>query len=775
MLSVRLLKAEPNILIRPKCILIPKVKEISPVFESYGCDQDSPVIITFNKAVNPESFTSPKVIKFTSGSENFNDYYEEPYFSKDNTQLIFTPDKTKRIISQTSSLSYRDITLSMDFGDAVDADGIKITAAAAYTYRLNKSTDNDPPVLEEADLFTCADTDDPLFRQLSETDFDNWQDQDYHTNHTADSVYIKLKGYDLKSGIKAVRISETYYRSIDGNEAGTCVTNDCDFSGEGENLYSLTYRMKTLTDGVIKLEVSLLDWSDNTSSPKTFYVLKDTIIEADSLNFEECKQDYEDRRTVSDGTDTVTLTPSSQESSDVFYKGYSTPLDIELYWGYSKDSAGTKVEKGSDGKFEFVRNASRLVYVKLVCSDAAGNCRELKRIIPPLPDFDKNSVLNDSIYPYNYASYKSLEDSGQSSFETLYCIKKPASTNGGDFSSVIDLQNSGTEDICKVYVQTLFNYGGRTFWRSPLSTKYFEVKKDSSGDLTYTLVSPVNSISSVSSDFSPYLKNGVSLTAQPLHSTGTYKVTISGYAPEGTDTQNVKYTFKFKKSQAGIYSVSTEETVYLESPADYTLTIEAEAPDGTLYQPCKDSHFDIYLNGSDTSLQDGVLNLTEDLTPPSFTQRSWSPYCSTEAAATFYNMCLPGYFSDGYIDLYTADDGDGDGMYETESGLGLLTYYFIPNSLSSVSECSAFTFEELENSYSAYKKTMTYDLNAKEIKIPYDGLEEGFYPLCEVVKDKNENYAVRCVPAFNKMLGRQIDEKPHKKETLPYYRYFYYE
>ena len=39
-INLKVIKEVNDILIRPKCILIPAIKEISPKFESSGCDQD---------------------------------------------------------------------------------------------------------------------------------------------------------------------------------------------------------------------------------------------------------------------------------------------------------------------------------------------------------------------------------------------------------------------------------------------------------------------------------------------------------------------------------------------------------------------------------------------------------------------------------------------------------------------------------------------------------------------------------------------------------------
>ena len=57
-INVKLIKQAKDILIRPKCKQLPKIEQITPAFESYGCYQSKPIKITFNKALNEESFNN---------------------------------------------------------------------------------------------------------------------------------------------------------------------------------------------------------------------------------------------------------------------------------------------------------------------------------------------------------------------------------------------------------------------------------------------------------------------------------------------------------------------------------------------------------------------------------------------------------------------------------------------------------------------------------------------------------------------------------------------
>ena len=136
--NVTVLKESSDILIRPVCRLLPKIKEILPKFESNGCDQDRAIQITFNKAVDTTTFDPASISIYSD--ENLAQYFHAPEFTSDNKtinistkQLILPPNETKSLLG---------IDVNYDFTGMKDADGLAITAQGTHSYKINKNFGN---------------------------------------------------------------------------------------------------------------------------------------------------------------------------------------------------------------------------------------------------------------------------------------------------------------------------------------------------------------------------------------------------------------------------------------------------------------------------------------------------------------------------------------------------------------------------------------------------------------------------------------------------------
>ena len=133
--------AASDILIRPKCILLPKVAEITPAFETAGCDQDTPIKITFNKPVSPESFGDFSCVSVYSQVGSLAAYFDTPYFASDKKTLYVPPKEGVHILTPDSNQKL-DVTLSLDLKGKTDADGIAISQNEPYTYRIKDTYGN---------------------------------------------------------------------------------------------------------------------------------------------------------------------------------------------------------------------------------------------------------------------------------------------------------------------------------------------------------------------------------------------------------------------------------------------------------------------------------------------------------------------------------------------------------------------------------------------------------------------------------------------------------
>ena len=125
--TVKLLKKADDIVIRPVCIALPKINEITPKSESGACDQDTPIKIVFNKPVNPESFFKESVlpenrtikdfkdISIYSEEEDLLDYFDTPYFSSDNKTLYIQIKEDRLILPPDQSRNFLNIKFAYNF------------------------------------------------------------------------------------------------------------------------------------------------------------------------------------------------------------------------------------------------------------------------------------------------------------------------------------------------------------------------------------------------------------------------------------------------------------------------------------------------------------------------------------------------------------------------------------------------------------------------------------------------------------------------------------
>ena len=145
--TVEFVSKADGIIIKPECILLPFVKEIEPKFESAGCDQDSQIKISFNKAVNPESFGDFSCIQLYSDSADLSGCFGTPGFSSDNTALYIPTVKEKLILRpDDASRETLNISVRYDFSGIKDCDGLSLSQSGTHEYRINKNFGNQQKV-----------------------------------------------------------------------------------------------------------------------------------------------------------------------------------------------------------------------------------------------------------------------------------------------------------------------------------------------------------------------------------------------------------------------------------------------------------------------------------------------------------------------------------------------------------------------------------------------------------------------------------------------------
>lgn len=139
-ITVKLLKEASDILIRPSCILLPKITEITPVSSNNGIEQNTPIEITFNKSVDSSTFTDfSSIIRIENDTSDLAEFFDTPYFSSDGTKLVIPANPEKMILPPDGSQNLLEIKLTYDFSMASDIDGLPLSLNGTHSYRINKT------------------------------------------------------------------------------------------------------------------------------------------------------------------------------------------------------------------------------------------------------------------------------------------------------------------------------------------------------------------------------------------------------------------------------------------------------------------------------------------------------------------------------------------------------------------------------------------------------------------------------------------------------------
>ncbi len=149
-ISVTLLKAANDIIIRPKCAALPKIVEIKPALSAGGVEQDSIIEVSFNKAMDAESFGDFSCLTISSDGEDLADLFDTPHFYDGNTKIGIVPlcatNNTKLLLEPSKNISYRNITVSFRFtGKEKDSYGLSLEENTQYTYKINRELSNSLP------------------------------------------------------------------------------------------------------------------------------------------------------------------------------------------------------------------------------------------------------------------------------------------------------------------------------------------------------------------------------------------------------------------------------------------------------------------------------------------------------------------------------------------------------------------------------------------------------------------------------------------------------
>ena len=314
--SVKLLKAADDILIRPVCVLIPAVESYSPDASSLNY-LNTPIRIHFNMPMDPlvvlekDEQGNYANISIEYLGEDMSGMFEVPYFDSSNTNMFLTPKggELKEYLKDTNSAYYNfDISLKQFFVmQTVDGTDYNLTLKGnsdsgydfiiKYRYAIEetipiqyifKATRHESSIdtisnLSKEDEFLYGDID--LSMSTDNVDIRPAVKQQLH-NRAGEIIYLYGVFYDSESGVRAVRVKEhlmkdpfcaddinvngeddktTYYYISDNNDDVNWVDK-----GDGYVTFCIKHNIKS-QNGAVNIPVDVLDGAGNVTAKKDAY------------------------------------------------------------------------------------------------------------------------------------------------------------------------------------------------------------------------------------------------------------------------------------------------------------------------------------------------------------------------------------------------------------------------------------------------------------------------------------------------------------------------
>ena len=768
-----------------------KIDDLTDIYnaQNTGISCDSKVYFNFNNPIDGETFTlarngSITITDIDNPGLHFENYFTLYCYNYSRWKIIPKPELADEFFKNEADTLYLLITLNANRNEIKDTNGYKlivnqtINNSFEIPYTVTGKRETKKPAWY-GDTQKVAKTSASYDSGINTNVFsNNWNTTTRRKNHVAGSVWINMKGEDTESGVKALRVTETYYKDVQAN--------DVNITQEPEDLlptsvysnytyFNKEYKFKTHNDGILKLDFQLVDYAGNLSEPKTFYVIKDTSLDPSIIRLKDFKKEtsYDGvskcvtKRTDSNNQETITLTADNDSNTikDIFYSIYNSTSNTtatwcdyqedfttEVWWGYSEDAITNKITQGgkaTNKTYTFTHDTTRLTYVKIKCTDFVGNAQEIIRIIPPKPVIDLNcytatantaSGANNGrflkITPCNFASLQALKNKYNMDV-LVYAELRNVTTNTTQIIKIPDngwlLQAGKTYEIRPIYV---FDF--QDCWSSVACDKYFKITVESNVTFSSSCTASLNPGNSTFTIPAADKPDSIYLTITDSINSGCKKVTVTN-----SYSSNYSWVYMFKNRTSNKIELFTTKQFELPTPADYDVILRAINSSGSI---CDIGISKVFANSNGYI---SYFSLSGDATPPvlnlpkEYTHEYYYPGRSTFSGLDWIEPS-------GYVIREMPTDAKS-GIYEVEDSVGELSYYFIPSSGNRMTANERYTFDQLSE-YTEHK--LQYSSEKQTIVIPYLDLPEDCYKICIVVKDNNENRAIQAGIACNKIMAK---------------------
>ena len=445
--QIKLQKKCDDIMIKPVCLLIPQVTQVSPLNDNTTYPQDTSIKVAFNKPVNLSDFADEngflKNISITSGETNLLDtttedgpHYKAPYLENEGKTLVIPIVKGNYLFKNSSATTMKiDVTVNLlGLKDAVENENVEfVQNEYSFTFKVNSQKDNVAPQLKTLRIARTQEDAENGTNLIAMDEFTHYADSSKYNddstvvaqniqNHHVNKVWIYFEANDLDSGVDALEIKEQLIRKTTGNEIQGIIYNR-DNQGAKKNSYCknqtgnnefsdcIEYEFNSDDDGVVKLEFVLKDRAENGTNGQAVDLIKDTVCELplDIYNSTRFVEDYEDEYpfevwlTIVSGSYTYITDIAGNE-----YKDYYPSQDnleekgsveiIGCYYGYDENNLEYIDLQQTDYTFRqanttyiqktvlFNADPYKNVIVQGVIRDTAGNIKRIGKVIPSAMD-----------------------------------------------------------------------------------------------------------------------------------------------------------------------------------------------------------------------------------------------------------------------------------------------------------------------------------------------------------------------------------------------------
>lgn len=762
--KLTVLKESNDILIRPVCKLLPAVSEFYPPFVPDGYDQDTTIKITFNKAVDVQSFADIlnfSKLKIYSGGENLASYYQTPYFSEDNKTLYVPTVKGKNILNVTQNLN-KDIEFDFDWTGAKDVDGMNIADSQSvhtYTIRINSKIDSIPPVLSACHVFSNSDPTSWNYRELTELPCEEWTTTateqfphgNFSQNHVS-KIFIQMDGYDNGGGIAKLCVRETKirdasnwaevsdeYRPIPVETAYDLTKLNISDTNDNKNkTYSINHQFTDMWDGVSLIEIWFQDYSGLKSDIKRYNIINKneqmTVLFEASINsskiinysavHNEENDSYELGLQFNEFQQIVFPHASYKNENDYYPTNLYSKANFIIEFFDNEESVykisnihynnqnvafikDTINELVADYRF----NVDHTNVMKIKVENESGNIYELNCEIPKIPQisyiYDDNSriIVSDE-------DYKEKKECYSTSVTFLYTYQADENSEPSEIKklNLADF-NSMDNGIYNLYACRQVRY----YVMSPFMTLYSGYIKEK----PYVYYKGISSSQTPVTSFSAFTLPQDSQIDYKKNS-DKVKLSVDVNFPNDGNT----YAIRFVSSDNEF--VSYDKTVMIKNGFNYSVSLLAYNAQGVLIGESSAQQLDLTKN---------------DTFAPVIEFKDCYKY-QHSANNRDGNSLNKGFVSSNYLELTT-------NIYDISSGktpsynIKALEYYFIPY--------GEITFSSMDGGIAAVpaeriiaasvksgkiEKTTPFIENEK-VLIPYDGLPSRYYYLYVVIKDNS--------------------------------------